>query len=275
MIYSIRHSSRHDSHIPILLVYLGFQHALELSNHPQGPGFCLLYYCAEGKGEFTLNGKRSILQPGQCFLALPDAPFSCKAMPDGCVIHLLGFTGPCAIDVLRICGMEESGIYQLSNAEIFPNYMARFYRLHQQNSTQETYSKLCYGLLLDLFPCIQKLSEVQPVAPVNDTIQMVIEYLETHYQESISLDTLADEVHLTKEYLCVLFRKEMQHTILQHLTLIRIGWARLYLEQYPDKKAYEIGKMCGFDSPSYFGKRFKEIVGVTPESYRHVTSIKV
>ena len=93
---------------------------------------------------------------------------------------------------------------------------------------------------------------------------MTLEYLEARYREPISLDTLANEVHLTRDYLCALFKKEMGHTILQRLTLIRIGWARLYLEQYPDKKAYEIGKMCGFESPSYFGKRFREAVGMTP-----------
>ena len=47
----------------------------------------------------------------------------------------------------------------------------------------------------------------------------------------------------------------------------------LFLEQYPEKKAYEIGKMCGFESPSYFGKNFREIVGLTPEQYRRVNSI--
>ena len=102
-----------------------------------------------------------------------------------------------------------------------------------------------------------------------------MEYLEAHYREPISLDTLADEVHLTREYLCVLFKTETGHTILHRLTLIRIGWARLYLEQYPDKKAYEIGRMCGFDSPSYFGKKFREVVGMTPDAYRRVNSIIV
>lgn len=275
MIYSIRHSSRHDSRIPLLLVYMGFQHGLELSNHPNGAGFCMWYYCVEGKGEFTLDGKRVILQPGQCMMLLPDTPFSCKALPGGCSIHLLGFTGPCCTDLLRVCGIEEPGIYQVSDKSIIPETMERLRRLHRQNPTQEEYSKLCYGLLLDLSPHIKKLSDVQPEAPVNEVIQLVIEYLETHYQQPISLDELANHVHLTKEYLCVLFKREMEHTILHHLTMIRIGWARLYLEQYPDKKAYEIGRMCGFDSPSYFGKKFREIVGMTPESYRRVNSIVV
>lgn len=275
MVYSIRHTSRHDVHIPLRLVYLGYQHGLELSNHPHGAGFCMWYYCTEGKGEFRLGDERVILQPGQCMMLFPDTPYACKALPEGCVIHLLGFTGPCCMDMLRVCGVKEPGIYQISETNVFPDYIDQLIRLHRQGLSQEGYSKLFYAMLIDLAPHVKKLSQAQSPAPVNETIQIVIDYLETHYHEPISLDVLADKVNLTKEYLCVLFKKEMQHTILYHLTLIRIGWARMFLEQYPDKKAYEIGRMCGFDSPSYFGKKFHEIVGLTPESYRRVNSIVV
>ena len=281
MVYSIRHSSRRDSRIPLRLVYLGFQHGLELSNHPNGVSFCMLYYCTEGKGEFVLNGERVILRPGQCVLVLPETPYSCKALPgDGrsaqsCVIHLLGFTGACCAELFRVCGVETTGIYQVSDRGVIPDAMEQLLSLHRQDAVQEAYSKVCYSLLIDLSSRIERLTNVPAEARLNDAVQMVIDYLETHYRDPISLDTLADEVHLTKEYLCVLFKKETGHTILHRLTLIRIGWARLYLEQYPDKKAYEIGRMCGFENPSYFGKKFREVVGMTPDAYRRVNSIVV
>lgn len=275
MIYSIHHSSRQDSRIPLLLVYVGLGHGMEPTNHPNGARFCMWYYCVEGRGEFVLDGKRVLLRPGQCMMLLPDTPYSCKALPGGCTIHLLGFTGPRCVELLQTCGMGEAGIYQVSDGCILPAAVARLLELRRQNAGQREYSKRCYGLLVDLSPHIERLPEVQPESPVNESIQLVIEYMETHYQEPISLDALANEAHLTKEYLCVLFKKEMGHTILNYLTLIRIGWARLFLEQYPDKRAYEIGRMCGFESPSYFGKKFREIVGMTPESYRRVNSIPV
>ena len=60
-------------------------------------------------------------------------------------------------------------------------------------------------------------------------------------------------------------QKEMGLTIMQYLTEIRIGHARHLLTLHPEKKVLEIGKMCGFESPSYFGKIFKKEVGMTPE----------
>lgn len=147
--------------------------------------------------------------------------------------------------------------------------------MHQNCSDQAEYSKTCYSLIIDLAPDIQKLPGDKPQVMNSDAVMIVIDYLEAHFMEPVSLDVLASEVHLNKDYLCTMFKKETGNTILHHLTLIRIGWARLYLEQYPNKKAYEIGKMCGFDSPSYFGKKFREITGHTPDSYRRVNAIKV
>ena len=273
MIYSMRYSSRQDRSIPLLLVYLGHRHALELSRHPHGTDFFLLYYCTQGKGEFTADGQRCVIQPGQAFLVWPHVPMSCRALTQDCTVELLGFTGPCCEPILTACGMEDSGVYQIRDSEVIPDYMERLVALHSSGGQQRDYSKLCYGLLTDLSSCIRKLAEVQKEEPASETIQLVLSYLENHYQEPVSLDSVAAEVGLTKEYLCVLFKKETKKTILQHLTLIRIGWARLFLEQYPEKKAYEIGKMCGFESPSYFGKKFREIVGLTPEQYRRVNSI--
>ena len=42
-------------------------------------------------------------------------------------------------------------------------------------------SKLCYTLFIDIMPHLRRLTEVQSETPVNDTIQMVIEYMEAHY----------------------------------------------------------------------------------------------
>ena len=96
----------------------------------------------------------------------------------------------------------------------------------------------------------------------------IVSYLEAHYQDEISLDFLSASLGKTKEYLCSVFKKETGHTIIFHLTEMRIARARTLLLSFPDKKVEEIARECGFSSPSYFGAKFKAFCKVTPEQYR-------
>lgn len=92
--------------------------------------------------------------------------------------------------------------------------------------------------------------------------------MEQHYDRDLSLDELAELVGLSKEYLCTLFKKTMKQTIMQYLLTIRISQARTLLIRFPEKKVQEIAKLCGFESPSYFGKKFKQETGMTPDAFR-------
>jgi YesN/AraC family two-component response regulator len=143
-----------------------------------------------------------------------------------------------------------------------------------ENGLQIELSKLAYRFLLDIHNNIEK---IEPISSQNwDTVQgRIIAYIEKHYNKPFSLDDLAEKIGLSKAYMCALFRKETGQTIISYLTSVRIGKARLYLEQYPDKDVSEIGLMCGYESPSYFGKKFKSLTGVTPENYRIGRSIRL
>ncbi|KAI4445870.1 HTH-type transcriptional activator RhaR [Eubacterium plexicaudatum ASF492] len=124
------------------------------------------------------------------------------------------------------------------------------------------------GLLLDLSSCIKHINTTVPVQE-NLLVQQIISYLEENYAKPISLDDLARHIQLSKEYTCTLFKQCMQQSIMHYLQSVRISRARIFLLQYPEKKVLDIAKMCGFESPSYFGKIFKKEMGITPENYRN------
>ena len=65
-----------------------------------------------------------------------------------------------------------------------------------------------------------------------------------------------------------LVEKEMQTTIVNFLIEIRISNARTLLCTYPEKSVAEICSLCGFQSPSYFGKVFKKVMNMSPNEYR-------
>ncbi len=282
MIISVRYSSLEDRSVPLQVVYLGHCHEMDISEHPQGSGLYLWYFCVQGRGEFVIDGERIFMQPGQAILTCPETSFSCRpSSKEGCCIDLIGFTGPCCKTILSCLGMDRAGLYMLNNPSLYNENLSRLSDLPGQNASQKDYSKLCYCLLMDLDLKFGQLDDMKketarPGLPVrSEAVRAVLSYLELHYSEPVSLDLLADLSGLCKEHLCVVFKRETGRTILSHLTLLRIGRARLFLEQYPDKTVGEIGRMCGFESPAYFGKRFRQVVGMTPESYRRVNSVPV
>ena len=63
------------------------------------------------------------------------------------------------------------------------------------------------------------------------------------------------------------YKKEHGITVMDDLNRIRIAKAKRFL-RYGSASVAEVGKQCGFDSPSYFGKCFKEATGYTPTEYR-------
>ncbi len=97
--------------------------------------------------------------------------------------------------------------------------------------------------------------------------QRIISYLESHYNEDISLDALAETMGYNKSYLCVAFKKNTQLTILDCLNTIRIRRAA-ELVVYSEQNLSQVAEMCGFSSVSHFNRVFLKYVGITPGQCR-------
>lgn len=97
--------------------------------------------------------------------------------------------------------------------------------------------------------------------------QQIIHYLEAHYSENISLDSLASAMGYNKSYLCVAFKKDTRQTILDCLNTIRIRKAA-ELIVYSDLSLPLVSQMCGFSSVSNFNRVFLKYAGITPGQCR-------
>jgi len=104
--------------------------------------------------------------------------------------------------------------------------------------------------------------------------QKIIRYLEAHYAENISLDTLAADLGHNKSYLCTSFKKNTQITINDCLNMIRIRRAA-ELIAYSDNDLSQIAAICGFASVSHFNRVFLKHVGNTPGQCRKAYPLDV
>ena len=99
-------------------------------------------------------------------------------------------------------------------------------------------------------------------------IKPVLEYIEMHYGESLSLDTLAQVAGMNARYFCKVFQSLTHTTTMNYVNFYRIEQAG-YLLDSSELPVTRIAAECGFWESSYFTKVFKKYKGITPKDYRH------
>lgn len=98
-------------------------------------------------------------------------------------------------------------------------------------------------------------------------IRKVKDYIQSHPEGDLRLQTLADYVHLNPAYLSQLFKQETKLNLSDFITEIRMERAK-YLLANTDLKIYDVARLSGYQSPKHFMLVFKQQTGLTPGTYR-------
>ena len=107
----------------------------------------------------------------------------------------------------------------------------------------------------------------QPASVLSQKLREITAYLDAHYTEEITLDSLAAQFFISKFYLSREFKKEYGITIISYILIKRITNAKEQL-RYGDSSIEEIAMQCGISDASYFNKVFRKLEGCTASEYR-------
>lgn len=99
----------------------------------------------------------------------------------------------------------------------------------------------------------------------SDKTDAIITYINTHINEPLSLDILANHIYLNKFYMAELFKKETGFTINQYIISKRILLAQTLLKQ--GLSVTETTFKVGYENQAHFIRTFKKHVGITPKQY--------
>ena len=110
-----------------------------------------------------------------------------------------------------------------------------------------------------------KSSHLLPV--VNDLKTAIYQFIQLNYHMPIKLDDLAAYLNLSVSRTITVVRENTGETFIEILLNQRIKRAK-YLLQGNTAKINQISKECGFNSTSYFCKKFKETTGLSPKDFR-------
>lgn len=98
-------------------------------------------------------------------------------------------------------------------------------------------------------------------------IHEILPWVEEHYGEQVSLSDVADQLSISREYFCRLFRQSMGITFQQYLTGIRLNHAYQDL-LHTDTPVSEVMEINGFTNQKNFNASFKKLYGHTPSEIR-------
>ncbi len=106
-----------------------------------------------------------------------------------------------------------------------------------------------------------------PSRNLPDAVSKAQQYLDRHFAESVSLETLAGQLFISPSYLSHAFRQWTGYSPKRYLMLCRLSHARQLLLD-TNAAVGEVSLQCGFQDVNNFIRAFRQETGLTPAAYR-------
>lgn len=129
---------------------------------------------------------------------------------------------------------------------------------------------LCHKYITDLITlCFLECKKDESTSnqSIYEKVKQVSEYIDTHYSEKITLESLSKEFFISKFHLAREFKRITGSTLGSYLLGRRISNAKNLL-RFTNASIEEIGQSCGIPDTGYFIKVFKKAENMTPKQYR-------
>ena len=153
-------------------------------------------------------------------------------------------------------------IPELSNPESF----AEIYRIYQAlEEKQENYARTIeqfFSLYSKILPILKKEDAIKHP----ELLIQAVKYIETHYQEPLTVPSIAFALGVSESNLYHLFQKNMGTTPVKYYNQIRLE--QVISAMKSNQSIEDIAYQNGFQSYGYFREIFKAYTGMTPRQYR-------
>ncbi len=179
-----------------------------------------------------------------------------SGMEDGIFEACFDSKSPTYKKILRLSAGEKNPVLSLAKKLVTEYY------------TDDYAGKLCaYGILLQLLTQLNRLSRSgetvsDEICSTPTFVSEIVSYINEHYTEKLSLDSLAAHFFINKYYLSHEFKNSVGTSLYRYITLKRLNAAyELLCEGHTPG---EVSVMCGFGDYTGFFRAFKAEYGISP-----------
>lgn len=232
-----------------------------------------LFYVMKGEGQYIVGGREYIVQPGSLVICNAnvlhgETPFREHTMESYC----------CVLQNLCLVGLPENTLsrpawnpvlYFSEDREAVEHILLALFVLHTHPENRETCSRLANALLALVYSRLRKRQQPNGVTDKNteEFIQSIMQYLDEHYMEPISLPDLGARFHISHHYLSHIFKDETGLSPMKYVMYRKIGESQNLLMN-TDLPVGAISDRLGFSDNCHFSAMFKKYIGITPSQYR-------
>lgn len=252
--------------------------------------YCMYRYIVRGSAVFTINNCSYEVKQGDVFYIPSGAILSCQAL-ETIEFYSVRFVVPIEQQGSNLL-WELFSIPPVSRLSESPEgYFSSIYR---SALSQDNWKRLCINAHLNLITValaeraagvVDSVNKpLKKKNPANDVsalrlraqksqikqdprITVVLDYLVTHPQEMLSINEMCDMAGVSESTLRRLFKTHTGKLPVDFMKEMRMMNAARQLLTRNDSVA-EISYSCGYETPNYFSRCFKETFGISPSEYR-------
>lgn len=241
--------------LPFVVCNIGESENQSVIRRPGGFQFHHMLWVRRGEGIFEVNGQKKILGPGEGLFCRRGVPHAYERFGEEFATRWLTFLG--SEGALDYYHAPDQFFFSVNPALIASTEALD--KLCQSNGSILSRSAAGYSWLIEWLDSV--------FAPSVSPAAVIRQYLEIHFAEMLTLDEIGAQVKMDRYALCRYYHQDQGITVMEQLKRIRIAKAKQFL-RYASCSVEEVGMLCGYMSPSYFGKIFRQETGQTPREYR-------
>ncbi len=233
--------------------YLG-AYSKERINFHQHKGYEIFIY-SSGKGKINIEGQVRDVKQGMIVVIPPN------------IIH-----GSISQDNLRYVAIsgKSDELMHIDTPIIFKdNERGDGFNLLQmifanRDGEKEYFNSLCLAFIHFV------LKNVKVTSPMEKTVNKIKSQMSAKFHDSeFNVTELLNQSGYAEDYIRAHFRKIVGKTPVEFLTELRIKHAKTLINIYQNSiPLMDIAINCGFDDYIYFSRKFKQVVGVSPQVYK-------
>lgn len=250
----------------------------EVSQYPQlmnsSQEYAEIVYLCEGDAEYRVEGRPIYAKEGSLLLFNPGVIRDQRKENTGAVrrYHL-------AVKGLRLPGVRENCLLPdqanplVDTQNLRPSVQSLFELMFAQLQQELLGSeRTVHYLMMALLEMVKTLSlpnleNLEPKKEEPPLLVRIREYLDQHFTQELSLQSLAEQFHISSFYLGHLFKEQFGYPPVQYILRKRIGLAQTMLIN-TELPVGEIGVRVGYSNHSHFNLIFTKNVGISPRKYR-------